>query len=182
MNIREYLSSKYGVTVPTTMTSVEAKFFEIPYPLKAGWLVQHGEREVTQHAYLQINIALELREMRANKKASKKAKKAKKAKPVKTTRAAPQPQPQAVNVTSDAFLMSYEWRKLRMVILKRYGARCQCCGATPADGARMNVDHIKPRKFYPHLALEESNLQVLCGTCNHGKGNWDETDWRGTAK
>ena len=43
----------------------------------------------------------------------------------------------------------------------------------------MNVDHIKPRRLYPGLALEKSNLQVLCADCNHGKGNWDQTDWRG---
>ena len=42
----------------------------------------------------------------------------------------------------------------------------------------MNVDHIKPRKKFPELALVEDNLQVLCGACNHGKGNWDQTNWR----
>jgi 5-methylcytosine-specific restriction endonuclease McrA len=42
----------------------------------------------------------------------------------------------------------------------------------------MNVDHIKPRHKYPHLAMDESNLQVLCATCNAGKGGRDETDWR----
>ena len=82
------------------------------------------------------------------------------------------------NVASDAFLQSYEWRKLRMEALKKHGARCQCCGATPATGAIMNVDHIKPRKLFPALALDLSNLQVLCHECNHGKGNWDHTDWR----
>jgi hypothetical protein len=79
---------------------------------------------------------------------------------------------------SDAFLESYEWRRVRMVVLKRDGARCACCGATPADGVRMNVDHIKPRKKFPELALDPQNLQVLCEVCNHGKGNWDQTDWR----
>lgn len=81
-------------------------------------------------------------------------------------------------VNSDAFLSSYEWRALRMLVLKKYGARCQCCGASPADGVRIHVDHIKPRRLFPELALEESNLQVLCEVCNHGKGNWDQTDWR----
>jgi 5-methylcytosine-specific restriction endonuclease McrA len=76
------------------------------------------------------------------------------------------------------FLESYEWRKLRMQAIKKYGRRCQCCGATPDDGVKMHVDHIKPRKKYPELALELSNLQILCEVCNHGKGNWDETDWR----
>jgi 5-methylcytosine-specific restriction endonuclease McrA len=53
-----------------------------------------------------------------------------------------------------------------------------CCGATPQTGAVMNVDHIKPRKTYPELALSVENLQILCGECNHGKGNWNTTDWR----
>jgi hypothetical protein len=65
-----------------------------------------------------------------------------------------------------------------MEVLKRCGARCSCCGATSADGVRIHVDHIKPRKYFPHLALAPSNLQVLCEVCNHGKGNWDQTDWR----
>jgi hypothetical protein len=79
---------------------------------------------------------------------------------------------------TDAFLSSYEWRRVRMEAIKKYGARCQCCGATPADGVKMNVDHIKPRKIFPQLALDVNNLQVLCEECNHGKGNWDMTDWR----
>jgi 5-methylcytosine-specific restriction endonuclease McrA len=90
----------------------------------------------------------------------------------------PTPRQKKVSVKSDAFLSSYEWRKVRMMALKRYGPKCQCCGATPSDGAVMNVDHIKPRKLFPDLALEVSNLQVLCHECNHGKGNWDTTDWR----
>jgi len=81
-------------------------------------------------------------------------------------------------IASDAFLETYEWRRVRMVALKKHGARCQCCGATPKDGAKMNVDHIKPRRVYPELALDVNNLQVLCDACNHGKGNWDMTDWR----
>jgi 5-methylcytosine-specific restriction endonuclease McrA len=83
-----------------------------------------------------------------------------------------------VSPSSNSFLKSYEWRKLRMVVLKKYGPKCQCCGATTKDGETMNVDHIKPRKNYPELALDINNLQVLCSSCNHGKGNWDETDWR----
>lgn len=81
-------------------------------------------------------------------------------------------------LSSREFLQSFEWRKLRMEALKLNGARCQCCGASPANGAVMNVDHIKPRKTHPELALEITNLQVLCEDCNHGKGNWDSTDWR----
>ncbi|MCZ6605441.1 MAG: HNH endonuclease [Alphaproteobacteria bacterium] len=42
----------------------------------------------------------------------------------------------------------------------------------------MNVDHIKPLRRYWELRLASRNLQVLCGGCNHGKGNRDEADWR----
>ena len=85
---------------------------------------------------------------------------------------------QPKDVNSKEFLYSYAWRKLRMVVLVKYGAVCQCCGRSRSDGVIIHVDHIKPRRKYPKLALVESNLQVLCHECNHGKGNWDETDWR----
>lgn len=80
---------------------------------------------------------------------------------------------------SPEFLDSYEWRALRMKVLAHYGSVCMCCGASPSNsGEVMNVDHIKPRRLRPDLALDFDNLQVLCGSCNHGKSNWDQTDWR----
>lgn len=69
------------------------------------------------------------------------------------------------------FLLSYEWRQLRFKALQKYGRRCQCCGATPEGGATINVDHVRSRRNFPHLALELDNLQILCAECNHGKGN-----------
>ena len=83
-----------------------------------------------------------------------------------------------------AFYRSARWRRLRYDVLKERGRRCEACGRTPAfglDGIVINVDHIKPRRKYPRLAYEKSNLQVLCNECNHGKGNRDETDWRATS-
>jgi hypothetical protein len=82
------------------------------------------------------------------------------------------------DVAETDFLLTYEWRRLRMEVIKERGARCECCGATPRDGIRINVDHIRPRRLHPALALDKANLQVLCEACNHGKGNWDQTDWR----
>src|SRR6185436_15679711 len=79
----------------------------------------------------------------------------------------------------DDFLMSYGWRKLRMEVLVERGPTCECCGANAQrDRVKMNIDHIKPRRLFPELALVKENLQVLCDPCNHGKGNWDQTDWR----
>lgn len=83
-----------------------------------------------------------------------------------------------VHVSTNDFLQTYAWRRLRMEALKKHGARCQCCGASPQTGAVINVDHVKPRKLFPELALSLDNLQILCHECNHGKGNWDQTDWR----
>lgn len=76
------------------------------------------------------------------------------------------------------FYNSREWKALRYEALKLHGGRCQCCGASPATGATLHVDHIKPRSKFPHLALVLSNLQVLCEDCNLAKSNTDETDWR----
>ena len=53
-----------------------------------------------------------------------------------------------------------------------------CCGHRGTQDNPLQVDHIKPRSKFPHLALEISNLQVLCRDCNLGKGNRDATDWR----
>ena len=83
-----------------------------------------------------------------------------------------------VDPDSDEFLSSYEWTTVRYKVLRDRGRICECCGATPDDGVKMNVDHIRPRKHFPEFALDEKNLQVLCEVCNQGKGNWDRTDWR----
>lgn len=80
--------------------------------------------------------------------------------------------------TEDAFLRSPEWKRVRLLALDEHGRKCLCCGDTPENGAILNVDHIKPRKLYPKLALCLSNLQVLCASCNAGKGNKRETDYR----
>ncbi len=79
---------------------------------------------------------------------------------------------------ADPFLTSFEWRRVRMIALRRDGAKCACCGRTSADGVRIHVDHIKPRRRYPELALDVANLQVLCEECNHGKGSAFDDAWR----
>lgn len=78
----------------------------------------------------------------------------------------------------DGFYASKEWREVRYKALVSCGAQCQCCGSTRKDGAKLHVDHIKPRSKFPSLQLDISNLQVLCEDCNLGKSNKDDTDWR----
>lgn len=79
------------------------------------------------------------------------------------------------------FYLSDQWISLRYRILSKRGNMCECCGHSWTVGNPLQVDHIKPRSKYPKLALEESNLQVLCRECNIGKSNVDETDWRRAA-
>lgn len=79
---------------------------------------------------------------------------------------------------AQAFYSSPEWRKLRYQALKMYGGRCAACGVTANHGFVMHVDHIKPRSKFPHLALDITNLQVLCEDCNKAKSNTDDIKWR----
>lgn len=78
----------------------------------------------------------------------------------------------------DAFLASPEWKALKARTVAKYGAKCMCCGAVPRRASHINADHIKPRKFYPELALDEDNIQLLCGRCNKRKGNGPAIDYR----
>lgn len=79
-----------------------------------------------------------------------------------------------------AFYRTPEWKRARIDALIRLGRRCGCCGATPETGAVLNVDHIRPLRFYWNLRLDPDNLQVLCSDCNEGKGNRLEVDFRPT--
>ena len=194
MKIREYLEKKYQIRTPTTISYAESCAFGIRYPLKNGWLYEHGARLISvDMAKNAVDLMSAKIERGAGPKrvvmlergiqilkhyiatADQKAPKIIRREPVR------QPKPGHPHAL-DAFLQTYEWRRVRMEALKKFGARCQCCGASPETGAVMNVDHIKPRRLFPELALDVRNLQVLCNECNHGKGNWDMTDWRKEAQ
>lgn len=76
-----------------------------------------------------------------------------------------------IQVKKNSFLYTEEWRTLRKQALEKYGYVCVYCGREHSRRFPINVDHIKPRKFFPELALDINNLQPLCGTCNKRKGN-----------
>ena len=75
------------------------------------------------------------------------------------------------------FYNSPEWLSLRFKALKSMKRKCALCHT---EHGEMHVDHIKPRSKYPELELDLNNLQILCRSCNIGKSNDDETDWRNT--
>lgn len=80
----------------------------------------------------------------------------------------------------EVFYKSWRWKELRLIALDTYGRRCVSCGAAPSadNSVVLNVDHIKPLRFNPELALDLSNLQVLCQDCNQGKSWFNENDYR----
>jgi len=80
-------------------------------------------------------------------------------------------------MSASDFYHSNLWMRLRYRVLKSQGRVCALCKT--AEGP-FHVDHIKPRSKYPELQLVEGNLQVLCKSCNMGKSNIDQTDWRST--
>lgn len=81
---------------------------------------------------------------------------------------------------SDAFYASWEWKAVRYEALQIHGRQCMCCGWSPEPGSKgyLCVDHIKPRSKFPELALDVSNMQVLCSSCNMGKSNVHQDDFR----
>ena len=72
------------------------------------------------------------------------------------------------------FLNSKEWKNLKKEAAKKYGEICLKCGSNNC----INFDHVKPRKYYPELALDINNIQPLCAKCNKNKGNHNFTDYR----
>jgi len=71
-----------------------------------------------------------------------------------------------------------EWKALRRKVVHHYGRKCMKCGSTPKNPKHTQVDHVKPRKTHPELAMCFDNLQVLCCRCNKHKGNKHSTDYR----
>jgi len=172
MNVIDYLKAKYGVNKPTTILLVEAKSFGIEYPLKQGWLWRHGNTEITPE--MANNLEARLKGMIEKDHPSKQSAML----GLDVLRTACIHLKKIPSARSKDFLMSKAWKRVRIQAFEKFGNRCQCCGASPHDGVRLNVDHIKPRALFPHLALSLDNLQILCEECNEGKGNWNMSNWK----
>lgn len=63
-----------------------------------------------------------------------------------------------------AWYKSQAWLRLRARVLKEEPV-CRECG----DRLATHVDHIRPRRDFPELALDRSNLQGLCEQCHNRK-------------
>jgi HNH endonuclease len=180
MNVKEYLRLKYKKETPTTITRGEAMAFGIPWPLTAGWFHRHGGIEVDKFMVENLKRKLSKRLKGQSRKGNggvKHTLSGLSVLEIAEKRAVYKPK-QKSEIAGN-FYESREWREVRYKTLTKFGAVCQCCGASRNSGKVMHVDHIKPRSKFPHLELELGNLQVLCEECNLGKSNIDESDWRG---
>lgn len=85
-----------------------------------------------------------------------------------------------INLDPKVFYNSWRWRELRLIVLDLCGRNCCSCGAIPSKDNKvvLNVDHIKPLRTHPELALDITNLQVLCEACNQGKSWFNKKDYR----
>lgn len=87
----------------------------------------------------------------------------------------------AAMIASGDFLRTPSWKRARYDALLANDGRCELCARDKHQlgaGRYLNVDHVKPRRARPDLALDVRNLQVLCPDCNAGKGNRHDDDWR----
>jgi 5-methylcytosine-specific restriction endonuclease McrA len=62
-------------------------------------------------------------------------------------------------------------KRLRFRILVRDRFTCRYCGARASDGAKLAVDHVKPRS--KGGKTEATNLITACEPCNSGKSDID---------
>ena len=71
---------------------------------------------------------------------------------------------------ANAFYASAKWQLLRELVIIEQRRICQECERQIRDDFDLTVDHIKPKDEFPELALEKSNLQILCRSCYSAKG------------
>ena len=67
----------------------------------------------------------------------------------------------------DKFLDTAAWKRCRAAKLA-IDSDCEICAAKGKFEPAIDVDHIKPRRTHPELALDLRNLQSLCERC-HGQ-------------
>lgn len=65
------------------------------------------------------------------------------------------------------FYKSPEWFRARAAAIRKANGKCASCGCNIIGKGKARVDHIRPLRQYPALALDPNNLRVLCPTCDN---------------
>lgn len=78
------------------------------------------------------------------------------------------------------FYESQEWKNCRKQFLSCKKFICDAC-QTDLSGhnfQNLNIDHIKPLRFFWDLRIDPNNLRIVCKDCNRFKGNsYEDDEW-----
>ncbi len=87
------------------------------------------------------------------------------------------------NIEKSRMIRRKSFLKTRMMVLKHYGGKCNCCGESEANF--LSIDHInndgnvwrkthKSHALYTWIVLNNypDDLQILCYNCNMAKGKY----------
>ena len=72
-----------------------------------------------------------------------------------------------VNGMTTNFYQTKDWYRVRALILRRDAHRCVICSMNVRGKGLARVDHIKPLREAPELALDMNNLRTLCVSCDN---------------
>ena len=70
-------------------------------------------------------------------------------------------------IKTDKFYLCKDWKKKRKEVLRRDHYECQRCKRNHKVSKATTVHHIKQLKERPELALDDDNLESLCGDCHN---------------
>ena len=79
----------------------------------------------------------------------------------------------------DPFYQSRAWYRIRTKVLIRDKYTCVNCGVSVRGKGMARVDHIRPRKYYPELALHIRNLRLICVLCDNARHSRDRAGAHG---
>jgi len=71
---------------------------------------------------------------------------------------------------ANVFYASTEWQLIRELVIMDRGRICQECEQPIINDSDLRIDHIKRKDKFPELALDKSNLIILCSRCYSDKG------------
>lgn len=71
-----------------------------------------------------------------------------------------------------------QYKEYKPHLKKEFGGRCVYCRKTDLhqDKGSFHVEHYKPKRQFPELINEYSNLFYACASCNRYKGNYWSDD------
>lgn len=77
-----------------------------------------------------------------------------------------------------------EYKEFRRTIFARDNYTCQICGDRTKKGhkIKIQIDHIKPFRFYPELYMKEDNARTVCVPCHYKTDTYGAKVYRSTKK